>query len=206
MTLFDPQGEYIVPIRLQACGGKSTNVAIRWPTDNEWAEHARKRKVIMRMLGRGNSQTDVDGAQADFNLAMAIKLDGVPDLTLGEAKTVIDLISKCDIHQVHMGDVEAEIELRVLTGHVKHVLKIPNMDQVIKFEKVNQSAILRANGIQDVRFNVAAVADLWDECGGRGTEGYKDGLVPNIHKDGAFRGVIRAVQEEVSAGYDEPNF
>ena len=45
-----------VVMKLRAPGGAKT-IRVRFPTDEEWNERQRRRKVIIKHLGRGMSET-----------------------------------------------------------------------------------------------------------------------------------------------------
>jgi len=105
--------------------------------------------------------------------------------------------------RVELGADEAEVELQILTGRVKHTLRIPTMDEVRKLQKSTHYITLPYN-CQEVRTSMEAAAALWDACGGK-AEGYA-GIVPNLHKDAAIRQVINEIEHEATANYDEENF
>jgi len=55
-------------------------VRVRFPTDEEWIDRQKKRKVIVKQLGRGVSETTIpDSAEADAALLAKIRLRGQPD-------------------------------------------------------------------------------------------------------------------------------
>ncbi len=191
-----------ITIGLRTSAGK-VDITVRWPNDEEWAKHRKKSKLLMRQLGRGASEMQSDSAAADLYLYDAIKLDGAPDLTPGEATGIVRAIAKCEVLKVELGADEAVAELQVLTGRVTHTVRIPTMDQVRSLQQSTRYITLPYN-TQEVRTNLEAAAALWDACGGK-AEGYA-GTVPNLHKDAAIRQVISEVEQEGMAQYDEESF
>jgi hypothetical protein len=58
MKMFDSQS----PITIQLRGPEGTkSVKVRFPTDEEWIERQRRRKIIIKQLGRGVSETTISG-------------------------------------------------------------------------------------------------------------------------------------------------
>jgi hypothetical protein len=199
--MFDTTSTITLGMRVANIG--KTDVTVRWPNDEEWASHRKRSKLLMRQLGRGASEMETESSAADQKLYEAIKLNGAPPLSSGEASTIIKSIAKCDVVRVELGADEAEVELQILTGRVKHTLRIPTMDEVRKLQKSTHYITLPYN-CQEVRTSMEAAAALWDACGGK-AEGYA-GIVPNLHKDAAIRQVINEIEHEATANYDEENF
>jgi hypothetical protein len=199
--MFDTTSTITVGLRVDGVG--KTDIVVRWPNDEEWATHRRRSKVVLRGLGRGASQVETDSGAADSKLYEVIKLDGAPPLSMGEAETIIKIIGKCDVTRVDLGADEAEAELQILTGLVKHTVHIPTMDAIRKYQKTTHYIHLPYN-CQEVRSSLDAAAALWDACGGK-ADGYA-GAVPNIHKDAVIRKVIDEIEQEAMPAYDEGNF
>jgi hypothetical protein len=191
-----------IEIAVRTASGK-VPITIRWPSDDEWTTHRKKRKIVMRQFGRGISETDIESGDADLKLYQAITVNGNASLTIGEAGKIIEVISQCDVIGVDLGASEADVQLQILTGEVKHVLKVPTMDQVRELQRSTRIISLPYNR-QEIRTNLDGAARLWDKCVSR-TEGYQSSI-PNIHKDVAIRAVINAIEQEVTAKYDEGNF
>jgi hypothetical protein len=198
--MFDTNTTYTIPLRLAT--GK-TDITVRWPTDEEWFLHRKRRRILQRQMGRGAHTTELDDSAADPQLYEAIKLNGAPPLTPAEANFIVSTISTCNILGVELHADDAEVKLETATGPVTHTLRIPSMDQVRKLENATQLISLPYN-LQQFRPSLEASANLWDQCSGR-VEGYV-GAVPNIHKDVAIRNVITALQQEAAPKYDEGNF
>src|SRR6516225_8862331 len=99
-----------ITIGLRTASGK-TDIAVRWPTDEEWGAHRRRRKILQRQLGRGMTETEIDTAEADSKLYEAVKLNGAPPLSVAEASRIVDAISTCDVLGVELGARDAEVQL-----------------------------------------------------------------------------------------------
>lgn len=191
-----------ITISLRTAGGK-TDVTVRWPSDEEWAAHRKRRRLLQRQLGRGATETEIETSEADAKLYEAIKLNGAPPLSVAEAGKVVETIALCDVIDVRLNAEDAEVDLQTLMGPVKHTAKIPTMDQVKSLQRSTKFITLPYNR-QEIRANLDSSASLWDQCGGR-AEGYA-GPVPNLHKDVAIRAVINAIELEAAPKYDESNF
>lgn len=191
-----------ITIGLRTSSGK-TDVTVRWPTDEEWAMHRRRRKIFQKQLGRGSSETEIDTSDADAKLYEAIKLNGAPPLSVAEAGRVVDTISTCDVFDVELHAEDAEVKLQTLMGEVVHTVKIPTMDQVRALQRSTRLIGMPYNR-QEIRTNIDSSAGLWDKCGGT-AEGYAQ-AVPNLHKDVAIRAVISAIEQESIPKYDESSF
>lgn len=192
-----------ITIGLRVAGAGKTDITVRFPSDEEWAAHRHRSRMMMRQLGRGASEMENDTTVADGKLYEAIKLNGAPPLSPGEATSVVRAIAKCEVTRVDLGTDEAEAELQILTGRVKHTVRIPTMDEVRRLHRSTRYITLPYN-CQEVKTNLDAAAALWDSCGGK-AEGYA-GPVPNLHKDAVIRQVIQEIEQEATANYDEGNF
>jgi hypothetical protein len=191
-----------ITIGLRTTHGKA-DITVRWPTDEEWAAHRKRRRIMQKTLGRGATETEIDTTEADAKLYDAIKQNGAPPLSVGEANRVIDTISTCDVLGVDLHAEDAEVELNTVMCSVKHTVRIPNMDEVRTLQRSTRLITLPYNRAE-IRTNLESSAGLWDKCGGR-AEGYA-GAVPNLHKDVAIRAVISAIEQEAMPSNAEGNF
>jgi hypothetical protein len=187
---------------IRTSAGKA-DITVRWPTDEEWGTHRKRRKIMQVQLGRGQSETQIETGDADAKLYEAIKLNGAPPLTQAEATQIIGIIATCDVIDVELGADEGEVTLNTMMGETKHRLRIPTMDEVRTLQRSTR-LIQHPYNRQEIKTNLEAAAALWDKCGGKG-EPY-EGAVPALHKDAAVRAVISAVEQEAMPKYDEANF
>src|SRR5881394_228999 len=124
--MFDSTAEYVLPAR---SGQQRVEVTLRWPTDEEWAERHRTRKILVRNMGRGISETEIDSGDADLKLYRAARVNGAPDLTVGEATFVIRHLERAEVTGVTLDGAEAEVAINVAGGLVHHRLQMPTADQ-----------------------------------------------------------------------------
>jgi hypothetical protein len=80
-----------VAINLRGPDGVKT-IRVRFPTDDEWAERQRRRKVIVKNLGRGMSETIIRLAK--------IRTEEEPPVDAFEAQKVIEQLATCEVDDV----------------------------------------------------------------------------------------------------------
>src|SRR4030095_8621315 len=91
--MFDSKNEIAFEARAASIGTGTQLVAVRWPTDEEWAARARAKKILIRRLGRGVTETvPAEPSEADIKLYQAIAVNGAPSMTAAEAARVVDMI------------------------------------------------------------------------------------------------------------------
>jgi hypothetical protein len=83
-------------------------VRVRFPTDEEWIDRQKRRKVIVKQLGRGVSETTIpDSAEADAALLAKIRVpeENAPEVDAFEASRIIEQLSQADVDDVvQVGD------------------------------------------------------------------------------------------------------
>ena len=198
--MFDSTSEIAFPFR--TAQGK-VEIVMRWPSDEEWYEQVRRRKVLVTDLGRGRSEMRVDFGDGYLWLFEKIKQNGAPVLTQSEAKKVFEIVGKCDVASVAIEGDEAIVDMQVLGGIVRHRLRLPTVDQVDTLNLATRVIDL-PYGKKEYRMRLESAARLWDEIGGRSTDYV--GPVPAPHKDAAVRAVVAHINNELSASNDESSF
>jgi len=197
--MFDTQSEIHITARIAS--GK-TELAMRFPSDNEWSERARLRKIVIKRGGRGMSESRSEpNSDYDLKIYEAAKLNGAPALTPAEATRILDLLGTCEILGVELGSDDATVTLRVLGGEVHHTLNQPTAEQVLDFRKKAAKSREMPYNMAEVRILLEPGAKLWDACHGA-SEDYPNG-VPALHKDAAARAVIDALDRELQSEVDE---
>jgi hypothetical protein len=73
-------------------------VRVRFPSDDEWAEGQRRRKVIVRQRGRAISETTIpNGEDIDAKLVAKIRTEKEPEVDAFEAQKVVEQLATCDV-------------------------------------------------------------------------------------------------------------
>ena len=181
-----------ITMNLRAPGGVKT-IRVRFPSDEDWIERQRRRKVIIKQLGRGVSETII-GNSEDTDAALLAKIrvdeDG-PDVDPFEASRIIEQLSQADVDDVAQeGDV-FRVTLRVLGGTVTHLLKMPSAKDVFEYRRGFARVLDLPYNRQELTINLGPAGALFKKLL-ESSEGYS-GDVPIIHQAVALKAVIDAL-------------
>ena len=162
-------------------------VRVRFPTDEEWIERQKKRKVIVKQLGRGVSET------TDAALLAKIRLpeENAPEVDAFEASRIIEQLSQADVDDVvQMGD-DFRVTLRVLGGTVSLVLRMPSAKDVFEYRRAFARVLDLPYNRQELIINLAPAGALFKKLI-ESSEGYS-GEVPIIHQAVAVKAAVDAL-------------
>jgi len=177
-----------VAIQLRGPDGVKT-IRVRFPSDEEWAERQRRRKLIIKNLGRRRSETTVSNSEdVDAALLEKIRTEEEPEVDAFEAQKVIDQLATCDVDDVVIVGDAFRITLRVLGGTVTHLLKMPSAKDVADYRRGFARIVDLPFNRQELTINVRAAGDLYKKLV-EATEGYA-GDVPIIHQAEAVKAAI----------------
>lgn len=188
-------------LKLRAPGGVKT-VRVRFPSDAEWIEHQRQRKVFVRNLGRGRSETTVPGAEeADAALIGKIHESGDVEVDPYEAGQIVDRLQEGRVDDVISEGDDYRVRLRVFPGViVSVVLGVPSARELFEYKRNFFRAVDMPHGKQEITIRLDAGAKLFDKLL-KGSEGYV-AAVPIIHKAAVLKAVVEAVE---SVGQEDPD-
>jgi len=177
-------------------------VRVRFPTDEEWIERQKKRKIIIKQLGRGVSETTIpDSAEADAVLLAKIRVpeENAPEVDAFEASRIIEQLSQADVDDVvQMGD-GFRVTMRVLGGTVSHVLRIPSAKDVFEYRRGFARVLDLPYNRQELIINLAAAAALYKKLV-ESSDGYADD-VPIVHQAAA----VKAAVDALDGAFAEPS-
>jgi hypothetical protein len=193
--VFNTQAEFQISIQ---SGGRKTAV-VRWPTDQEWADRARRKKTVRRWLGRGKSSVETtDREAADRELWQKIVIqapDGLDDAEIGA------LLARMEFTEVLSSErfgEEVTVELQVTDlirngepAYVsKHTLRMPTQAQVKTY---GLKAIHRVDGRREQisTIRLEAGGELYDALIVK-VEGYT-GATPLPHKDDVVMEILQVI-------------
>ena len=185
-----------IAINLRTPGGVKT-VRVRFPSDDEWISRQRRRKVLVKQLGRGISETTVaNGEDVDAALVALIQekaRDGgdTPELDPFEAMKVIEQLSLAEVDDVVPDGDSFKVTLRVLSATTTHLLKMPSAKDVFEYRRGFARLLDMPFGRQEVTINIASAAALYKKLI-TSTEGYV-GEAPIIHQAVALKAAIDAM-------------
>ncbi len=194
-----------VAMQLRAPGGVKT-VRVRFPSDAEWTERQRRRKVIIKQLGRGISETAVPNSE-DVDAALLAKIrveeqDAV-EVDPFEASRIVEHLSQAEVDEVAQAGDSFHITLRVLGGTVTHVLGMPSAKDVFEYRRSFARILDLPFNKQELTINLMAAGALYKRLA-RSAEGYA-GEVPVIHQAVAVKAAIDALDTSFQEDRD-PNF
>jgi hypothetical protein len=190
-----------IALQLRTSAGVKT-VRVRFPSDEEWTERQRRRKVIIKQLGRGVSETIIaNGEDADGALLAKIRAheEDAPEVDAFEASRIIEQLSQAEVDDVVQAGDAFRVTLRVLGGTVTHVLKMASAKDVTEYRRGFARVLDLPYNRQELTINLAAAGALYKKLI-TGTEGYAAGDAPIIHQAVAVKAAIDALD----AGFQEP--
>jgi hypothetical protein len=195
--MFDSQA----PITIQLRGPEGTKtVKVRFPSDEEWIERQRRRKIIIKQLGRGVSETTIcGGEEADAALLAKIRQGEEPELDAYEASRILEQLSLAEVEDVAPCAEGYYVTLRVAGGTVGHVLKPPSAKDLFDYRRGFARVLDLPYNRQELTINLAAAGALYQKVL-VATVGYA-GAAPIIHQAVAVKAAIDALE----AGFEERN-
>jgi len=186
-----------VEIQLRSAEGTKT-IKIRFPTDEEWTERQRRRKIVIKQLGRGISETVIPSSEdVDAVLFAKIRVEESPEVDAFEASRIIEQLSQADVDDVVPEAGAFRVSLRVPGGLTAHVLRMPSAKDVIEYRRGFARVLDLPFNKQELTINLAAASALYEKLK-QSTEGYA-GAVPIIHQAVAVKAAIDALE----AGFQE---
>ena len=181
-----------VEIKLQAAEGTKT-ITVRFPTDEEWVERQRRRKIIIKQLGRGISETVIPSSEdADAELLAKLRVGDGPDVDAFEASRILEQLGQADVDDVVPEAGAFRVLVRVPGGITAHVLRMPSAKDVIEYRRAFARILDLPFNKQELTVNLGAAGTLYQKlC--QETEGYA-GSVPVVHQAVAVKAAIDALE------------
>lgn len=160
-------------------------IRVRFPTDDEWIERGRKRKVNTVSLGRGLTETRVtDSSEFDAELLSRLRNgndDGI-EVSGPEATYALKRLETSDL----VGEVEYEggefrVVIRILGGiETTHVFRMATAEEEDQFDQHFMRTVGSRGNVSQTILNLPIAADLYRAMA-TSTGGYA-GSVPIIHQ------------------------
>lgn len=187
--------------------GEEKVATLRFPTDQELCDRARKLKLVRRNLGRGKTQSEAgNGVELSADLFARIRVDkDGPVFDDSDAAAFIGRLDRCEVSDVEREGNQFRVTMKVPGTTVEHVLKMPTQKDLIDFGRNSMTAIDDRRQ-SEIRLKLEPSGDLWGRMvvSVEGYEGEGHGAVPITHKDAALNEVIAQVQRLEED--DDPNF
>jgi hypothetical protein len=185
-----------ITVNLRTPEGVKT-IRVRFPSDEDWIERQRRRKVIIKQLGRGVSETIISGGE-DADAALLAKIrEGDGEVDPFEANRIIEQLSQAEVDDVVQTGDSFRVSLRVLGGTVTHLLKMPSAKEVFEYRRGFARVLDLPYNRQELTINLAVAGVLYKKLI-TATEGYA-GEAPIIHQAVAVKAAIDALD----AGFQE---
>jgi hypothetical protein len=173
--------------------GGEKRCILRWPTDDEWCQLTRKRKVLRESIGRGKSQSRVLGAEAsaaELFTKVRIDQDGTP-FDEAEASAAISKLERCRVVACEREGDAFRITMNVPGGAVVHLVNIPLQSDLMAFSRAAAPPIIEGRRSQEIRTFLEPSGELWAKIG-TAVSGYAEGsAVPIVHKDAAITELLQ---------------
>jgi len=193
-----------IALQLRTPDGVKT-VRVRFPSDEEWTERQRRRKVIVKQLGRGISETTIPNGE-DLDAALVAKIrwgEEGPEVDPFEATRIIEQLSQAEVDDVVPVAGGFRVTTRVLGGTTTHLLKIPSAKDVIEYRRSFARVLDLPFNKQELTINLAAAGSLYQKLA-QAAEGYMT-PVPIIHQAVVVKAAIDALdatfQEDREANF-----
>jgi hypothetical protein len=188
-----------IALQLRTSAGVKT-IRVRFPSDEEWTERQRRRKVIIKQLGRGVSETIIaNGEDADGALLAKIRVpdENAPEVDAFEASRIIEQLSQAEVDDVVQAGDAFRVTLRVLGGTVTHLLRMASAKDITEYRRGFARVLDLPYNRQELTINLAAAGALYKKLITT-TEGYA-GDAPIMHQAVAVKAAIDALD----AGFQE---
>jgi hypothetical protein len=186
-----------IALNLRTPQGVKT-VRVRFPSDEDWIERQRRRKVIIKQLGRGVSETIIGNSEeADAALLAKIRTEERPEVDPFEASRILEQLSQADVDDVVQAGDAFRVTLRVLGGAVTHLLKMPSAKDVFEYRRGFARVLDLPYNRQELTVNLAAAGALYKKL--IAAAEHYIGDVPVIHQAVAVKAAIDALE----AGFQE---
>lgn len=179
-----------ITVNLRTPEGVKT-IRVRFPSDEDWIERQRRRKVIIKQLGRGVSETVISGGE-DADAALLAKIrEGDGEVDPFEANRIVEQLSQAEVDDVVQTGDSFRVTLRVLGGTVTHLLKMPSAKDVFEYRRGFARVHDLPYNRQELTINLAAAGALYKKLI-TATEAYA-GEAPIIHQAVAVKAAIDAL-------------
>jgi hypothetical protein len=178
-------------------------IRVRFPTDEEWIERQRRRKVLIKHLGRGVTETAVSGGEeADAELLAKIRDGDGPEVDPYEASRIIEQLAQADVDEVVREGDAFRVILRVPGGTVAHLLRMPSAKDVIEYRRRFARVLDLPYGKQELRVNLEAAGELHQKLL-ISADGYA-AQIPIVHQAVAVKTAIDEL-DTLLTGDGDPN-
>ncbi len=193
----------LIDIKRISADGDGT-ITVAFPDDKQVERRQRARKMFIKDLGRGVTDTEVQtNEDVDLQILNEIKREG-PDVDGAEAGAILDRITEVDVIDVVREGPAFRVSLKVPGIVTEHLVRIPTQRQIMEQRRNGTKVLSLPFGRKEVRINFGPSAELYDALCNERT-GYAAGSsIPLGHKVAAVNGAITALEREITAESEDP--
>lgn len=191
------------PVRLKLLTEEATKreIMVRFPTDDELVAWQRSRRLLVKHLGRGVSETTVPNAEEkDLALFEKIATDDA-QVDPFEANQIVKDLTQNDVDDVTKIPGGYRIALRVPGGITTHDVRVPTAKERFRYQRDFARALDVRHGRQELTLNLLAGAALYDAIV-KASEGY-EGRVPVNHKTAVAKAAIEEAEAATAGDVSE---
>lgn len=183
--MFNSSKQFVVPV----LSGTRKECKVRFPSDAEWCERARKQRSIRRFLGRGKSESetvDSTGIDADLFARIRVDKDGA-SFDASEAAAVLAKLERAAVESCEREGDDFRVTLKVPGAVTEHVVRMPTRKEMDRHE-ASSVQVTGARRAQEIRGFLEPSGDLYDAIQ-KSVAGY-EGAVPIVHKSAIVTEVL----------------
>lgn len=137
-------------------------VEVHWPSDEQWLEFRKARRVLLRPAGRGETRTVVEGTEAAA-LALFREISGREDFEdTAEAELAIDNLAAADVISQERSGEDLAVILATFAGEKSFSLRRPSAKHIKRFRSAS-FGVQGRGGVTEIRTNLGTLEELFDE-------------------------------------------
>jgi hypothetical protein len=204
MKMKSPSFDINQPVKLKVIRPDGdVTITLRFPTDEEWIERSRRRKIRSRNLGNGKTQSIQNPPDShNAELVNGLRVGECAEVDLHEAKRILDRISTAAID----GDITREganlrIPLKILGVSTVHIIRIPTERERGEFLQMSGVPTISQGNIDTYGFNLGGAADLYPKLR-KDAIGYT-GNVSVVHALAILNAAFEFIDQEIEG--EDPN-
>jgi hypothetical protein len=179
-------------------------VTVRWPTDDEWKERAKRFRLERRVTAGGAWSETTNELETERWLFDQIVLSQAPALSDAEAAEVIGRLERVTANDCQRGDDGAfQVELGIPSGLTVHRLRTPTAEERYEFNKGQNPPVDLGRGRSLILLDSTPADQLYNavflSAAGYAGEGAE--AVPVIHKAAAVRVLLAELENRTGSGF-----
>jgi hypothetical protein len=182
-----------IEIKLKSAEGVKA-IPLRFPTDAEWIDRQKQRKIVTKDLGRGMSETIMPySGEYDLDLVGKLRTDQEgPSIDRYEATKILDQLGRCDVEEVTEEGGSFRVCTRVPGGTTVHILRMPSAKDMMQHRRAYCRSLDMPYNQRQMTVNLAAGGKTYSKLEPK-SEGYGS-PVPIIHQAAAVNAAIAAME------------